>query len=104
MGNLASQMRALALEGNDQSDPGTRSRAAERGPLLLILDDCLQSLPWESLAGLELQRQAQITLKRLVLAALTPSMDTASNVHPICQCAFSTPGRRSYYLKTEYST
>ena len=54
MGNLASKMRNLALEGEEETfeaEPG-----CDRGPVILILDDALQSLPWESLPGLQKQR------------------------------------------------
>lgn len=54
MGNLASQMRSLALEGDDESSG--MEQTPERRPVILILDDTLQGLPWEGLPGLQRQR------------------------------------------------
>lgn len=54
MGGLASKMRSLALEGEDDAPETELSHA--RGPVILILDDSLQCLPWEGLTGYQKQR------------------------------------------------
>lgn len=56
MGSLASQMRGLALEASDGDSTSVAKRTRRRGPVVLILDDVLQPLPWESLPGLHNQR------------------------------------------------
>ena len=63
VGNLGARMRALGL-GQDRP-PGAASKdidgaeeeeGMDRGPVLLVLDGHLQSLPWESLPQLRSQR------------------------------------------------
>ena len=56
MGSLASQMRGLALDANDEAPKADTVKTVRRGPVILILDDTLQALPWESLPGLQNQR------------------------------------------------
>ncbi len=60
VGDLGPRMRALALGSGGLVGPGKESaggsKGAERGPVLLILDEELQSLPWESLPALQRHR------------------------------------------------
>lgn len=60
IGHLASQMRGLALEASEHSDNAASSTSPDRGPVILILDDPLQSLPWESLPDLRNGRQVHL--------------------------------------------
>ena len=65
MGSLGTRLRAMSL-GTDlgqQAHSGSHGRGEtpakppiQRGPVLLILDDRLQCLPWESLPALRSQR------------------------------------------------
>lgn len=57
VGDLGARIRALALDGSDTAMVPDEP-VLERGPVLLILDRELQSLPWESLPALQRQRYA----------------------------------------------
>ncbi|BDA44094.1 probable separin at C-terminar half [Coccomyxa sp. Obi] len=58
VGELGAHMRALALEGDCLGGPSHQSASGGQatGPVLLVLDGELQSLPWESLPALQQQR------------------------------------------------
>ena len=72
VGSLGTRLRAMSLgaesgqQAPDKSD-GKLEKAADapmqRGPVLVILDERLQSLPWESLPALRSQR-CEESLKR----------------------------------------
>ncbi len=63
MGTLASQMRGLALEANEDKSKANVTRSRGRNPVVLILDDLIQSLPWESLPGLHEQRYESLCMR-----------------------------------------
>ncbi len=69
MGSLGTRLRAMSLGADSkQQVPGKSAGKGEtpayaplqRGPVLLILDERLQSLPWESLPALRSQRYVLI--------------------------------------------
>lgn len=73
MGSLGTRLRAMSLGADpEQAAPGsTKGKklpaegSLQRGPVLLILDEHLQCLPWESLPALRSQRSVSngITLR-----------------------------------------
>lgn len=67
VGEFGARMRALALEGDCLGGPSRHSAsgggATQHGPVLLVLDGELQSLPWESLPTLQEQGYSVLSLQ-----------------------------------------
>lgn len=63
VGSLGTRLRAMSVSSKDEQHVLSDSRkyttpaaSLQRGPVLVMLDDNLQALPWESLPALRCQR------------------------------------------------